>query len=132
MRALVMAAAAAGMGVLVGCGSADPPLYSVSGTVTFNGKPVPMGQIYFDPDGRAGNTDGPQGFARIVNGQFTTALEGGSGVRGGAYIIRVQGFDGKVGPEHPYGDALFLEHGEKRNLPAEPSTLAIELPAKKK
>ena len=38
-----------------GCGEAGPARYHVSGKVTFNGQPVPAGQIVFEPDPTAGN-----------------------------------------------------------------------------
>ena len=70
-----------------GC-SPQEKLHRVSGVVTHNGKPIPKGLIFFDPQ-----ADGPQGFANIVNGKYDTA-EQGQGVRGGAYNVRVNGFDG--------------------------------------
>ena len=65
-------------GLVAGCAKSEERLYTVSGTVTFNGKPVPMGLVFFDPDTSKGNS-GRQGFANIQGGKFTTA----QGVRGG-------------------------------------------------
>jgi hypothetical protein len=107
---LVLAFAAA-----AGC-TQDEKLYRVSGTVTHNGKPIPKGLIFFDPQG-----DGPQGFANIKEGKYDTA-EQGKGVRGGAYNIRVNGFDGKEGPEAPFGQGLFPEYTGTKELPASDST----------
>ena len=59
------------MPLLAGCGGSGPRAVNVSGTVTFNGQPVPQGKIYFDPDTAAGN-DGVQGFARIQEGAYDT------------------------------------------------------------
>ena len=78
-----------------------PVLYHVSGTVTYDGQPLPAGQVFFDADLTKGH-DGPQGFAYIKDGQFDTA-QGGRGVLGGPYVIRIQGFDGKPGRELPLG-----------------------------
>ena len=111
--------------LVAGCGPGEEPLFDVAGTVTFDGKPVPIGTIYFEPDGSLGN-DGPQGTAHIQDGKFDTAA-GGTGVRGGAYIIRVQGYDGKPRPELPYGKDLFPEYEEKKDFPKEKSTLRIEI-----
>ena len=80
----------------VGCGSGER-LHPVSGTATFDGKPIPAGIIYFDPDPTKGGK-GTQGFASIKDGKYSTGVEG-QGVRGGAYIIRITGYDGKPANE---------------------------------
>ncbi len=104
-----------------GCGPAEEKLHRVSGTVTHEGKPIPKGLIFFDP-----RSDGPQGFANIVNGSYDTSLEG-KGVRGGAYDVRVNGFDGKEAPEAPFGQALFPEHTGATELPAEDSKYDLNI-----
>ena len=68
-----------GLAFFTGC-SQQEKLYRVSGVVTYAGKPIPKGLIFFDP-----KTDGPQGFANIVEGKFDTAQQG-RGVRGGIGI----------------------------------------------
>lgn len=128
MRSQLLRAAAlfAAAGLLVGCGS-DDKLYNVTGTVTYQNKPVAKGLIFFDPDG-----GGPQGFANIENGKFDTAAPGqGRGIRGGKYTVRVNGFDGKVGPEAPFGAAVFPEHTFKKELPAQDQTLDYDVPGGK-
>jgi len=107
-----------------------PALYHVSGSVTYDDKPLPAGQIFFDPDVSKGN-DGPQGFAHIKAGEFDTA-EGGRGVRGGPYVIRIQGFDGKPGNELPLGKPLFTNFRESRDLPKEKSEQNFDVLAKGK
>jgi hypothetical protein len=116
--------------VLAGCGTGDEVLYDVSGTATFDGKPIPKGVIFFDPDPTKGGAGG-QGFANIWDGKYTTA-EKGRGVRGGAYIIRLVGFDGKTGQEAPFGDFLFPEHQEAKELPKANSTLDFAINKKEK
>lgn len=112
---------------VAGC-SPEEKLYDVSGTVTYQGKPVPKGLIYFDPNG-----GGPQGFANIEDGKYDTAAPGkGKGIRGGKYTVRINGFDGKVGPEAPFGAAVFPEHTFNKELPAQNQTFDYEVPAKKK
>lgn len=115
--------------LLLGCGSSER-LYDVTGTVTWNGKPVPMGLIFLDPDASKGAT-GRQGFANIKDGKFTTAVEG-RGIAGGMYVVRVLGYDGKPRDELPFGAPLFEEHLEFRELPAANSELSLTIPAKKK
>jgi hypothetical protein len=117
---------ALGVVLLLGCKrTADEP-YEVSGTVSHQGAPVPMGTVFFDPDSELGGS-GSQGFAIIRDGKFNTAAEG-EGVHGGAYILRVQGFDGKSANEAPYGQPLFPEYQMKTEFPQENTTLDIDVP----
>jgi hypothetical protein len=113
---------------LAGCAQ-EEKLYDVSGTVTYDGQPIPKGLIFFDPDVTKGG-NGPQGFANIWDGKFTTA-DKGKGIRGGAYVIRVNGFDGKEAPEAPFGKFLFPEYTESRELPKEKSELKLDIPKQK-
>jgi len=122
-----------GLAVLVvalaaGCTSGEK-LYDVSGTATYAGKAIPAGIIYFDPDPMKGGT-GTQGFANIHNGKYTTAVNG-RGVRGGPYVIRVTGYDGKTANEAPLGQPVFDEYEVKKDLPAANSELNFDIPKKK-
>ena len=110
--------------VLTGC-SGEEKLYNISGTITYEGKPVVKGVVHFDPDVTKG-AKGTAGFANIVNGKYDTA-NNGKGVRGGPYAIRVNGFDGKEGPEAPFGQAMFPEYLDKHDLPNSDSELKIEV-----
>ena len=113
-----------GAALLVGCCSGEQ-LHDVSGTITYEGKPVPKGLIFFDPEK---GTPGTQGFANIENGRFDTSVSGqGKGIRGGAYSVRISGFDGVVGPEAPFGKALFPEHEFKKDLAAQKQTLDYDV-----
>jgi hypothetical protein len=113
---------------VAGCAEGEKT-YDVTGTVTHNGKPVAKGLIFFDPDATKKAT-GPQGFANIVDGKYSTA-DKGKGVRGGAYTIRINGFDGKEAPEAPFGQPLFPEFTDSRELPKENTELNIDVPKKK-
>ncbi|HZU35131.1 MAG TPA: hypothetical protein VFA18_04440 [Gemmataceae bacterium] len=115
--------------VVAGC-QGENKLYNVSGTVTYEGKPIPKGLIFFDPDSTKG-TIGTQGFANITEGKYDTA-DHGKGIRGGSYVLRISGFDGKEANEAPFGQALFPEYQEKRDLPKENSKLDLQVPGKKK
>jgi hypothetical protein len=108
----------------VGC-SKEEKLYRVSGAVTFDGKPVAKGLIFFDP-----KKDGPQGFANILNGKYDTA-DHGKGIRGGTYDVRVNGFDGKEANEAPFGQALFPEYTGTKDLPEQDSTYDLDVPKKR-
>jgi hypothetical protein len=111
-----------GLAALLGCGTGEEKLYEVSGTVTYDGKPIPKGLIFFDP-----KADDPQGFANILDGKYDTAQQG-RGVRGGAYDVRVNGFDGKEANEAPFGQALFPEYTGTKDLPKENSTYDLDVP----
>jgi hypothetical protein len=73
-----------------GCGGADAR--HVAGTVTFQGRPVPAGKIYFTPDGAKGNA-GPTGYADIRNGAYDTAAAGGRGAPPGPVVVAIEGTD---------------------------------------
>ena len=128
-RSLALAAGLfAGITVVTGCGP-DEKLYDVSGTVTFEGRPIPKGLIFFDP---APGTPGTQGFANIEDGRFDTSVpDKGRGIRGGAYLIRILGFDGKEAPEAPFGQPLFPEHELTRDLPAQNQTFEYDVKRKR-
>lgn len=127
-----------GLLILMGCGgtqSADgPPRYQLEGTVLFEGKPVPKGEITFRPDSTAGNK-GPGGFTTIEQGKFKVAAD--KGVVGGAYIFAITGFDGipipgsDVGEPIQNGKTLFANIEIKKELPKNDSTIDLEVPAKK-
>lgn len=106
---------------LMGC-SQEEKLYRVAGMVTHNGKPIPKGVIHFDP-----RSNGPAGFANIVDGKYDTA-EKGKGVRGGEYEIRINGFDGKEANEAPFGQALFPEFTGTKDFPKQDSTYDLDVP----
>ncbi|MDR1484644.1 MAG: carboxypeptidase-like regulatory domain-containing protein [Planctomycetaceae bacterium] len=76
------------LGFLVGCSSAEIPVYNVSGTVTYQGKPVAGALVSFVPEvpeirGAAAMTDS--------NGQFVVVTQGAkeNGAMYGKYKITV-------------------------------------------
>jgi len=109
-----------------GCTNARP-VFNVSGTVTFDGQPVPAGIIYFNPDFSQGN-DGPQGVADIKDGKFDTS-KGGRGHCGGAMVVRIEGFDGKSPDPKSVGKPLFVAFELNRDLPRQNSSQDFEVPA---
>ena len=115
--------------ILVGCGPSEPPLYDITGNATFAGQPIPKGIIHFDPDPMKGGK-GQSGFANILDGKYDTSREG-RGILGGAYVIRINGFDGKPADELPFGQALFPEYTEPRELPLSDSTQEFTISKKK-
>ena len=124
IRAVFLAAFVCSVVFVAGCVRKEP-IYDVSGTISYDGKPIPKGLIFFDPEK---DTPGTQGFANIENGKFDTSVAGkGKGIRGGLYTIRIGGFDGKEGPEAPFGQSLFPEHQFTKELPAEKQTLDYDV-----
>src|SRR5687767_2313247 len=67
---------------LAGC-SADNSC-SVSGQVTFDGKPLPEGNIKFDP---AGESQGAAGAAKIQEGRYEIPLD--AGMLAGKFLVSV-------------------------------------------
>jgi hypothetical protein len=117
-RAVAMLASSLLFSAVAGCGGqSGPARYDFSGTVTYNGQPVPEGAIQFLPDASKGN-EGPATNANIVQGKYDTALSG-KGPIGGEHIVIINGFDGKARPEDemPYGSPLFPEYRSTVDLP---------------
>ena len=109
---------------LSGCGlSESPPTrYDVTGTVTFKGKPVPYGEIMFEPDSSKGNS-GPAARAEIKDGAYATEKE--KGVVVGAARVRISGYDGNPPPgggTQPHGKPLFPEYIDNVDQPEDVAT----------
>ncbi len=73
----------------------------ISGKITFQGKPVPAGKIYFIPDGSKGNS-GATGYADIKDGSYDTSS--GKGAVKGAVTVAIEGFDPSQAGEKEKGD----------------------------
>ena len=116
--------------LLTGCGSGGPTRYPVSGKVTFKGEPIPQGFITFEPDADQGNS-GPGGGAQIDQGVYSTGVE--KGVVGGAYTVKIVGYDGKVitmeGEELKEGTPLFPPYYTSVDFPQSESTKDFDVPA---
>lgn len=115
----------------LGCGGDKG--YRVSGKVTFQGKPVPTGKVYFIPNGSKGNS-GATGFADIKDGQYDTGAAGGRNAPAGAVTIAVEGLDPSGPPDKKAGEditakVLFPRYELAADLPSGKSTKDIEVPA---
>jgi len=122
--------------VLAGCGGQrDAPRFDLSGTVTYDGKPVPAGYMVFAPDTAAGNS-GPASQADIRDGKYGTGP--GLGTIGGPHIVSLFGFDGipyqlaedVEGPPmlNPMGKPLFETVTMKVDLPKESAVHDFAIP----
>jgi hypothetical protein len=104
-----------------GCGDGSGRV-ELSGTVTFNGQPVPAGKIYFSPDPAKGNK-GPQGYADIKDGKFDTARTGKGGVTG-PVIVHIEGLSAGDQPQ-----PLFAAYEVPADLSGKSSGLTYDVPA---
>lgn len=104
------------LAVFIGC--ADDGKYTVSGSVTYKGQPVPSGEIRFTPD--KGN-QGPAVLARIKEGTFSTPKD--KGLLGGSYQLRVSGYGAAGNTKDPtapdFGKPLFPIYREDVEFPQE-------------
>ncbi len=101
----------------VGCSRTHHPL---SGTVTFDDKPVPTGEILLTPDTGRGNR-APSVVVEISHGKYSTPPERGQW--GGAYKAVLSGFT-------PGGKkTLFYNHEVEIDLPVGASTYDFVVPA---
>lgn len=129
--------AAAGMACLMCCqlgcggGAEGPARYDLTGSVAYDGNPVPFGQIIFAPDSSAGNS-GPQGVADIRAGRYDTGS--GKGTVGGPHIAKITGFDTDpaAGTEENPVAPLFVGYETKVDLPKADGTQDFSVPARGK
>lgn len=118
--------------VLVGC-ETKADRFDLSGSVTYDGKPVPAGYMAIKPDVAAGNK-GPGAAATINDGRYATRE--GRGTIGGPHIVTIVGFDGKEytmpgGIANPMGKQLFKVE-VKADLPKENATRDLEAVAQRR
>jgi hypothetical protein len=125
-RGIALLFAAVAIAISPGCGKGGPDRFHVSGSVTFSGQPVPVGDILFQPDSSKGNS-GPAGFAKIRAGRYDTRVEG-AGTMGGPHRVRIAGYDRMSAPEDPPGTTLFADYATSLDLPKADSTQDFTVP----
>lgn len=114
--------------ITAACGGNSAERYGLSGEVTFAGKPVPSGMIYFEPDVSKGNK-GPQGFAQITDGKYNTD-KFGKGAVSGPLVVSVVGFSAESAANaESAGRPLFPRYSTRIELAKEASTFNFEVPA---
>jgi hypothetical protein len=101
--------------------------------VSYDGKPLPVGTIYFDPDRSQGN-DGARRSGKIKDGAYQT--DSVANAPTGAVIVHIIGFDGKPLPGKegilsPYGTPLCYPHEERIELKPGVTTYDFAIPAGK-
>lgn len=117
-RIVVVVAAVA----VAGCRPAGLPRYHVSGSVTFDGTPVPAGTVSFVPL-NSGSGPKPYGFCGIKAGRYASRT--GQSPGSGRYRAIVVGCDGvpyqtkiaDVIENHPHGKKLFPTYVVEVDVP---------------
>lgn len=120
------------LGTSIGCRAQnDLETYPISGTVTYQGQPVPVGSITLVPDSSQGNR-GAAVSMEIVDGKFDSA-NASRGHVGGPHVATIVGLDGNGdGDLFPKGYMLFQDYQVSLDLPKESSTNDIVVPADQK
>lgn len=95
----------------VGCGSSDPNMIPISGSVSYQGKPIDDGFVRFVP---SGNSNAPVRVAQVVSGSYE--LTGRFALMPGTYDIQIEGFEGDDMPVSEPGQPASQR---KQILPAE-------------
>ncbi len=127
-RSIAVAVLAICLLVAPGCGEPKVPRYNLSGTVTYEGKPVPAGRILFEPDIRKGN-DGPQGYSDIKDGKYGTDRFG-KGAVSGPLVVTIIGTTGQDATEaNMLGRPLFPRYQTTIDLPKEAIEYDFEVPS---
>ena len=119
---IVAAGLAFTLAIVGGCQKSNG-LTPVTGRVTFKGNPVPMGNVYIEPDASQGNK-GPQCRSSIIKGVFTSRPEFGS--VSGPVTVDVEGSEQR--PESEYPVPLFPRYTFKTEIPKGKATLDIVVP----
>ena len=119
----IVVAVALSLAIVSGCQKSNG-LTPVTGKVTFKGSPVPMGNVYIEPDASQGNK-GPQCRSSIIKGVFTSRPE--FGAVSGPVIVDVEGSEQRAEKEFP--TPLFPRYTFKTEIPKGKATLDIVVPA---
>jgi hypothetical protein len=110
MREVLLAVVIATVFIGGGCGprNTGPRRFHVSGTVTFDGDPVPTGTIYFEADAARGNT-GPVSIVPVEDGRYDTKAARVLGPVQGPLRVRISGSQ-KIEPGGEPVPVLFPEY----------------------
>lgn len=121
---MIVASVAMATALALPCGcSRSNGLTAVSGRVTFKGNPVPMGNVYIEPDASQGNK-GPQCRSSIIKGLFQSRPEFGSVT--GPVTVDVEGFEQRSDRE--FATPLFPRYSFKTEIQKGKATLDIVVP----
>lgn len=111
--------------ISAGCGGgAGDGRFDVSGEIQLDGKPVPAGEIMFEPDTSKGNK-GPAGVAEIKDGKYHTLP--GKGTVGGPHIAVISATNGQAPKD---GDDQSMVLLSQYHMPVELPKASQTLPLK--
>jgi hypothetical protein len=115
--------------VLAGCGGDGLDRHRVRGTVTFEGKPVQFGAIFFEPTASAGKI-APTVYLPVRDGKYDA---GNKGPVAGKYRVVVGGVDKsreRVDDDSvTHAAQLFNDYVFEVDIPPPNNTLDVEVPA---
>ena len=115
--------------VLAGCGGDGLERHRIRGTVTFEGKPVEFGAIFFEPTASVGKI-APTVYLAVRDGKYDA---GSKGPIAGKYRVVVGGMDKSRGRVDDDGithtPQLFNDHVFEVDMPPPNNTLDVEVPA---
>ena len=111
--------------LLAGCGDGVQRV-RISGQVTFKGKPVPYGNITFEPDTSKGNK-GPQGYVQIRDGKYDTQ-DAGTEPTPGPQRIHLIGYP-DANSKEAGKTMVVLDYRTTLDLPRKTSTHDFDVPA---
>ena len=100
--------------MLTGCGSGEPPLSQVSGSVTFKGKPIPAGNVMFTPD--VSVSGGQVRMFMVTDGAYDSSKDPSPGLKAGHYEVTIMGYDGKRIPNFFQGKQIFNSYTEEMTV----------------
>ncbi len=113
----------------LGCGggsNGQRSKVSLSGKVTYDGKPVSKGRIEFEPDAKEGNK-GPVVEVEIRDGAYQAPAS--QGPISGPHIIRIHGYTGEATATDPNGTPLFPVFTNTLDIPASRLEFNFNVPA---
>lgn len=115
-----------------GCGGGSGYGEPLQGKVTYDGQPIPTGDVILEPNSAKGNS-GPGTIGKITDGRYETPA--GKGIVGGEYSVTIRGYDGKEDPNteaaaNSPGNALFPAYHTEVTIPADGSEVDFEIPKK--
>ncbi|WP_437201938.1 hypothetical protein [Planctomicrobium sp. SH664] len=121
------------LGLAAGCQQGETiERVPISGTVTYDGQPVQLGTIIFEPTADAGMT-ARASYMAVNNGVF---VSGPNGPTSGEFLVRVSGFD-KSKMKNPNDEEedvppLFPEYTMTVQVPVTGNKLDIVVPVRSK
>lgn len=116
------------LGIGIGCsGESSGPVVQLSGSVTYNGSPVPAGYISFSP--LSTQKGASVVVSQIKDGVYDTASLPQKGFYPGEVNIQIAGYNGKAEKFFPQGKQIFNPYSLKDSFNAGVLKKNFEVPA---